>query len=78
MGGFLSAQIMVLWALFCEYVLFDGEGIKKPMRKVQTALSAMGVPHLYLYSWAAANLSLGYCAAQTPRFLCPLRYERVV
>ena len=30
---------------FCESVLFGGEGIKKHMHKVKSALSGMGMPH---------------------------------
>ena len=36
---------MILWAIFCKSVLFDGEGIKKHMRTVKIALSGMGMPH---------------------------------
>ena len=43
-GGFLSAQIMILWAIFRQAVLFSFEGITKHMKKVQSALSGMGMP----------------------------------
>ena len=37
-GGFLSAQIMVLWAIFRESVLFSQDGMQKHMHSVQQAL----------------------------------------
>ena len=43
-GGFLSAQIMVLWAIFRESVLFNQEGMQAHMRNVHQALCGMGMP----------------------------------
>ena len=43
-GGFLSAQIMVLWAIFCESVLLTSEGMHTHMRKVHTTMSQLPLP----------------------------------
>ena len=43
-GGFLSAQIMVLWVIFSESVLLTSEGMHTHMRKVRIALSQLPVP----------------------------------
>ena len=44
-GGFLSAQIMVLWAIFCESVLLDRDSSQKHMQTVNEGLSRKGLPH---------------------------------
>ena len=44
-GGFLSAQMMVLWAIFCESVLLDRDSMQKHMQAVNEGLSRRGLPH---------------------------------
>ena len=44
-GGFLSTQIMVLWAIFCESVLLDRDSMQKHMQTVNEGLSKRGLPH---------------------------------
>ena len=41
-GGFLNAQIMVLWAIFKESMLFTHEGLSTHMKEVKLECSSKG------------------------------------